>query len=578
MSLESEIRKVITPKIINEDKDCDICSDGSPCICEKSLNEAINLDDADRDAQQYSNGSMSVKKIPSMIKKRSDKHLHLHMKSYHKEKDGEAFAKRHGYKVSNYVKTPAGSRMNLYKEDVQKSQEEIDEGVGAGKYSAMNLKKARELMSPAKHRKDGIERIMKGMKVTYKQATKFHDDVMKSYGFKPESLDKTLEDLFQEGQIGEFDHLEEGYEAEVKKVLDKKGIDAYFKNGMLMISKRDMNDAVKILKKQDFDMPKVKAEDVSAYTKDIQQHPKLKAAHSDKMQKIKEEEEMQEDKRFGLSQSLVDAVAKIIGGERPEAMNPAQQAAIAIAKKKKGEKPKDEDASNDKSDDGDGLDKVDPKAAKKKFADRKDKDIDNDGDVDSSDKFLHKKRKAIGKAIAKDKEKEEGNAFGKAVTAAKEAGKKEFVFAGKTYQVKEVMKKNGKKEPVDTNPKMAEEVEVEEGMLKVSDFDGKKHAEKAGLKVKMGASSPFGGASATLSGPDDKLIKYAVQHLGGSGKTLKDVQKSLNEAKMTDAQMKKREEIVMSLKKRMSEFEDKYGDKAKDVMYATATKMAMKSA
>ena len=63
---------------------------------------------------------------------------------------------------------------------IPKSQEEIDEGVGAGKYSAMNLKKARELMSPAKHRKDGIERIMKGMKVSYKQATKFHDDVMKA--------------------------------------------------------------------------------------------------------------------------------------------------------------------------------------------------------------------------------------------------------------------------------------------------------------------------------------------------------------------------------------------------------------
>ena len=26
---------------------------------------------------------------------------------------------------------------------------------------------------------------------------------------KEESLDKTLEDLFQEGQIGEFDHLDE---------------------------------------------------------------------------------------------------------------------------------------------------------------------------------------------------------------------------------------------------------------------------------------------------------------------------------------------------------------------------------
>ena len=45
------------------------------------------------------------------------------------------------------------------------------------------------------------------------------------------------------------------------------------------------------------------------------------------------------------------------------------------------------------------LDPVNPKAAKKKFDDRKDKDIDNDGDVDSSDKFLHKRRKAIGKAM-----------------------------------------------------------------------------------------------------------------------------------------------------------------------------------
>ena len=54
---------------------------------------------------------------------------------------------------------------------------------------------------------------------------------------------------------------------------------------------------------------------------------------------------------------------------------------------------------NDKSDDGDGLDAVQPKAVKKKFADRKDKDIDNDGDVDDSDKFLHKRRKAVSKAM-----------------------------------------------------------------------------------------------------------------------------------------------------------------------------------
>ena len=48
------------------------------------------------------------------------------------------------------------------------------------------------------------------------------------------------------------------------------------------------------------------------------------------------------------------------------------------------------------------MDPVNPKAAAKKFKDRKDKDIDNDGDVDSSDKYLHKRRKAIGKAMKKE--------------------------------------------------------------------------------------------------------------------------------------------------------------------------------
>ena len=84
----------------------------------KKTNEAINHDDAHRDAQTHSDGSMSVKKIPSMIKKSGDKHLHLHMKSYHKEKDGQAFAKKHGYKVKNYVKTPSGTRMDIHKEMV----------------------------------------------------------------------------------------------------------------------------------------------------------------------------------------------------------------------------------------------------------------------------------------------------------------------------------------------------------------------------------------------------------------------------------------------------------------------------
>tara|TARA_R110002012_G_scaffold2098_4_gene10089 strand:+ start:6270 stop:6893 length:624 start_codon:yes stop_codon:yes gene_type:complete len=48
------------------------------------------------------------------------------------------------------------------------------------------------------------------------------------------------------------------------------------------------------------------------------------------------------------------------------------------------------------------LDPVNKKALKKDFDDRKDKDIDNDGDVDDSDKYLAKRRKAVSKAIAKE--------------------------------------------------------------------------------------------------------------------------------------------------------------------------------
>ena len=48
------------------------------------------------------------------------------------------------------------------------------------------------------------------------------------------------------------------------------------------------------------------------------------------------------------------------------------------------------------------MDKVDKKdELDGDYEDRKDKDIDNDGDTDDSDEYLHKKRQAISKAIKK---------------------------------------------------------------------------------------------------------------------------------------------------------------------------------
>jgi hypothetical protein len=50
----------------------------------------------------------------------------------------------------------------------------------------------------------------------------------------------------------------------------------------------------------------------------------------------------------------------------------------------------------------------------------------------------------------------------------------------------------------------------------------------------------------------------------------------MDEAKMTDADMAQREKIVKSMKKNFKDFRSRYGARAKEVMYATATKMAMK--
>lgn len=60
----------------------------------------------------------------------------------------------------------------------------------------------------------------------------------------------------------------------------------------------------------------------------------------------------------------------------------------------------------------------------------------------------------------------------------------------------------------------------------------------------------------------DKLAKEEVEHI--------------EERSMTEPEMKKREKIVKSMKKGMEGFKQRYGDRAKDVMYATATKQAMK--
>ena len=146
------------------------------------------------------------------------------------------------------------------------------------------------------------------------------------------------------------------------------------------------------------------------------------------------------------------------------------------------EKTKTEDASNDKSDDGDGMDKVDPKAAKKKFKDRKDKDIDNDGDTDDSDEYLHKRRKAIA---SKDESKQ---GFIMAAKKAKDAGEKEFVFAGKKYNCEDALKTEGVEIEVDDKSDASPEMDKKD--------DDKKKKKKLDPKVSKAKDDDKGDADA----------------------------------------------------------------------------------
>ena len=85
--------------------------------------------------------------------------------------------------------------------------------------------------------------------------------------------------------------------------------------------------------------------------------------------------------KYSIQGDVLSAVMRM-----PDVMQPAEDEV-------------DEDEYDEEEEVDEALDPVDKDELKGKHKHRDDKDIDNDGDSDSTDKYLHKRRKAIGKAM-----------------------------------------------------------------------------------------------------------------------------------------------------------------------------------
>lgn len=154
---------------------------------------------------------------------------------------------------------------------------------------------------------------------------------------------------------------------------------------------------------------------------------------------------------------------------------------------------------------------------------------------------------------------------------------KSFMEALKGKQHKIDKNKNGEIDAHDFKLLRKEEEELEEAnveemqeQFKVGDF----------VKDHTGKIHRVFGVNGTNL---ETGIHYGKDKYGGTNnlhtskaKKVPKPQDVKEEAKMSDADMAERERIVKGMKKNLAGFKARYGDRAKEVMYATATKQAMK--
>ena len=235
------------------------------------------------------------------------------------------------------------------------------------------------------------------------------------------------------------------------------------------------------------------------------------------------------------------------------------------------------------------MDPVNPKAAAKKFKDRKDKDIDNDGDVDDSDEYLHKRRKAIGKAM-KSEGKENVNEVlpALAMMAAKPVAKmvakkvaKKAAKVGASMAAGAVAKKaigKAMKKNKDTPEMRARRDGMTEGLEDSPNPANSQHlCAKNVVHEEWGEGQPVHGMHA-MPDVDGNIAWYDVMFEHGIEKGV-----SINELKVTVAERhhnhggkKKKNEGAMKRGKDMDTFKPKPQEPQNEII-GTAAKLAGKA-
>jgi len=108
--------------------------------------------------------------------------------------------------------------------------------------------------------------------------------------------------------------------------------------------------------------------------------------------------------------------------------------------------------------------------------------------------------------------------------------------------------------------------------LKVAQFKANTKDDDTVRAVKKKTTAVAQGLEIATKNESTEVVEYPLDVDAINGVAIE----TIDEREMTGSEMEKRETIVKSMKKGMAGFKDRYGDRAKNVMYATATKQAMK--